>query len=301
MDIKEDIKTLFREIEVYCSHSLFEEAKQKCQKLEALIQGSSRIKNKQELLEIVAQKVKNLEGDARRVEEKAASAEMSAREQNLVKKLFAFSRGKRDDSAAIEGATALMVFGQFEKALGELNELIKIDSLRVIAAKNTIRCHIGLSSLDDAVGQYKQWLSSGQFPAGELEHIRAFLQDILNKKGLDEILPVPEEKTEVKEDDLEGEYLDILTVQIPINDELQENKDVILDVGYQKGNMVSVIIPEGNHMLVDSLKAGLRIDEAQFYSPAVVFKSSCVISALNQIESGPQKGSYALIMQILDA
>lgn len=51
MDLKERIKSIFREIEIYRSHSLFEEAMGKCRKLAKLIQQNDRIKNKQELLE----------------------------------------------------------------------------------------------------------------------------------------------------------------------------------------------------------------------------------------------------------
>ena len=147
MDINENIKTLFREIEVYRSHSLFEEARGKCQKLGKLIRANDQIKNKQELLNIVAEKIRDLKEDVRRAGEETASAQMSKREHDLVKKLFVVPKKGGDDSTAMEGAIALLVFGQFRKALGEFNELIKKDSLRVVAAKNIIRCHVGLSSL----------------------------------------------------------------------------------------------------------------------------------------------------------
>jgi len=298
MDINENIKTLFREIEVYRSHSLFTEAKGKCQKLAKLIQQSDQIKNKQALLDIVAKKVKGLEKDVRKFGEEVASAKMSTREQDLIKKLFSFSKAKDSDSDALEAATALLIFGQFEKALIEFNELIKIDSLRVFAAKNILRCHIGLSSLDDAITQYSQWVSSGQFPAGGLEKIRSFLQDILNKKGIDKRLPKSGAIADFKEEEIQKEeFIDILSIKMPIAD----GKGVILDVSYQKGNFISVIIPGNNQVLIDNLKKGLKVNGVQFNSPAVVFKDSCVIAAINQIDSGPQKGNYVLVLRILNA
>ncbi|MFC1815054.1 hypothetical protein ACFL0M_03735, partial [Thermodesulfobacteriota bacterium] len=228
--------------------------------------------------------------------------QMSSREQDLVKKLFSFSKEKGADSVALEGATALLIFGQFEKALSEFNELIKRDSLRVIAAKNILRCYIGLSSLDDAVTQYNQWVSSGQFPSGGLENVRFFLQDILKKGGIEKSLPKPQEITAVKEEDIhEEEFIDILSIKLPFNGESQEGKDIILDVSYQKGHLISVIIPSSNQVLIDNLKTGLRIDGVQFYSPAIVFKDSCVVSVKNQINSGPHKGDYALVLRILNA
>jgi hypothetical protein len=396
MDIKENIKTLFREIEVYRSHSLFEEARGKCQKLGKLIRENERIKNKQELLNIVAEKIRDLKEDVRRVGHETASVQMSKREQALVKKLFAVPKKGGGDSAAMEGAIALLVFGQYHKALGEFKELINKNSLRVVAAKNIIRCHVGLSSLDDAVKQYEQWLSRGQFPPREIENIRSFLQDILKKKGVDKVLskqkktpalavkirpkpedteavadkprpesedpalvadkprpepedttvvadkpqpepedttvvadkpqpepenttvvadkpqPEPEDSTVVadkpqpepedtaavrKEKPPEGEFIDILNIQLPINDEPCE--DIRLDVGYQRGNLISVIVPKQSQVLVDKFKAGIKIDDVQFYSPSVVFRSSCAISDIKQIDSGPRKGEYALILEIL--
>ena len=172
MDLKKIINTRFREIEVYRSHCLFEEAQDKCRKLAILIQQNDRIKNKQELLDIVAKKIQTLVKESRQVEAAAAAAQMTTRQQALVKKLFAFPEERDEDSAALEGATALLVFGQFNKALAEFQKLIDRDSLRVDAAKSILRCHIGLSSLNEAIRQYHQWLSNNQFNDRELENVR---------------------------------------------------------------------------------------------------------------------------------
>jgi len=301
MDLKETIQTLFREIEVYRSHSLFEEAQGKCRKLAKLIRQNGRIKNKQELLNIVAQKIQTLEKESCKVEAAAASAQMTTREQELVKQLFAFSDERDEDSTAWEGATALLVFGQFKRALSEFQKLISRDSLRVDAAKSILRCHIGLASLDEAVRQYHQWLSSGQFPAREFESIRSFLQDILEKKGIKQTLPKPAESKDVKEVKAEEEeFIDIMSIQLPAQFKQLDGKAVDFDVAYQRGNLISVIIPGEEQALVKKFKNGLRIDDVQFFSPAVVFRSACIVSAVNQILKGPQKGGYALVMQVLN-
>jgi len=364
MNTREDIKTLFSEIEVYRSHSLFEEAREKCQKLERLIAENDRIKNKQELLNVVEKKIRELEADARRVVNEAASAQMSNKEQALVKKLFAVPKKGGDDAAAMEGAAALLVFGQFQKALSEFNPLIKKEALRVAAAKNIIRCHVGLSSLDEAVEQYERWLAEGRFPKDEIETIHSFLQDILKKKGVDRILSKPKQAPVVKEKILskpeqapafekkifagsnqapavvvkirpkpqvaaaavatpppepekpvpvsgpalpkqeklpDGDFIDILNIQLPLKDKSEDRKTIQLDVGYQKGNLVSVIIPRESQVLVEKFKAGLRIDGAELYSSSIVFSSSCVISDIKQIDTGPRKGGYALLLKILSS
>jgi tetratricopeptide (TPR) repeat protein len=302
MDVEKHIQTLFREIEVYQSHGLFVEAKNKCREMAELIRQSDHFKDKQKLLSAVSNKIKDLENGARKFEEAGASAQMSTDEQDLIKELFPSSEEKGTDSAALNVAEALLVFGQFEKALSEFNELIKIDSLRLVAAKNILRCHVGQGSLDDAVRQYQQWSSSGQFPAGELEKIRSLLQDILKKGGVDKSLPEPEETIDVKEDELtEEEFIDITSIVIPLDDESEEGKDIRLDVSFQRGNFISVIISSAaNQILIDNLKVGLRLNDVQFYSSAVVFKDSCIISAKRQIKSGPKKGDYTLVLKIQD-
>ena len=301
MDVKKHIQTLFREIEVYRSHGLFVEAKKKCREMEELIQQSDHFKDKQKLLTAVSKKIKDLENGARKFEEAGALAQMSTNEQDLVKQLFPSSEKKGTDSAALEVAVALLVFGQFEKALSEFNELIKRESFRLVAAKNILRCHVGHGSIDDAVRQYQQWSSSGQFPAGELGKIRSFLQDILKKGGVDKSLPKPEGTIDVKEDELpEEEFIDISSIVIPLDDESEEGKDVRLDVSFQRGNVISVIISSANQVLIDNLKVGLRLNDVQFYSSAVVFKDSCIIFAKRQIKSGPKKGDYTLVLKIQD-
>jgi len=313
MDIIKHIQTLLREIEVYRSHGLYKEAMQRCRQLSELILQSDRIKNKQKILDAVSQKIEDIENDARKVDAVEASGHMSTKEQALVMSLFSFSEDEVTDSADLEGATALLVFGQYEKALSEFNELIKRDSLRVDAAKNILRCHIGLSSIDNAVTQYQQWLSSGQFPLAELEKIRSFLQDILISKGIEKSLPEPEVSVDaipevsvgaidVEDHEIdEEELINIVSIEIPLNDELQEEKAVGFDVSFQKENMISVIIPKANQDLIDYFKVGMKLDDVQFFSVAIMFKESCVISAKKQIESGPRRGDCTLVMEILNA
>ncbi|MFH2218377.1 MAG: hypothetical protein ABII68_01800 [Pseudomonadota bacterium] len=300
-NIKENIQTLFREIEIYRSHGLFVEAREKCDFLAKLIQGTDRIKNKQELLNVVAMKVNALKDDARKTEEVSEKARMTAKQQELVRDLFAFEKDKDPDSIAMEGATALLMFGQFERALSEFSKLLKNDALRVAAAKSIIRCHIGLSSLDDAVRHYNKWFSSGRFPRDGLGKIRSLLNSALKEKGIDATLPKSEEMPEVGEDDARAEeFIDISSLEITVDDTSKKGKRIMLDVRYQKGNLVSVIIPRSDKALLDRLKVGLKLNDVQFYSPAVVFMDSCVVSAKKQIKTGPKKEDYAVVMKILN-
>jgi len=300
-DIKTHIQTLINEIEIYRTHSLFAEAKGKCIELAELIRKNDQLKNKQKLLSAVSKKMKDLENDARQFEEGEATVQMSTTEVGLVKKLFSPSKEAAADSATLESAIALLVFGQFEKALSEFYELLNSDAHRVVSAKNILRCHIGLSDLDNAVTQYRQWHSSGDFPVEELGKIHSFLIDKLQQMGIDESLPKPVKEPDAKEDEaIEEEFVDILSVKIPLDDGSGKGTGIKLDVSFQKGNMFSVIIPRENQAMIDRLKVGLKIEDIRFYSPAVVFKDTCIVSAIEEIASGPKKGDYTMVMEILE-
>jgi hypothetical protein len=300
-DIKTHIQTLIKEIEIYRSHSLFGEAKGKCIELAELIRKNDQLKNKQKLLSAVSKKMKDLEKDARQFEDGEATVQMSTTELDLVKNLFSPSKETAADSTTIEGAIALLVFGQFEKALNEFYELLNIDAHRVVAAKNILRCHIGLSDLDNAITQYRQWHSSGDFPVEELGKIHSFLTDKLQQMGIDESLPKPEKEPDAEQDEaVEEEFVDILSVKVPMDDGSGKGTGIKLDVSFQEGNMFSVIIPRKNQAMIDGLKVGLKIEDIRFYSPSVVFMDTCIVSALEEIASGPKKGDYTMVMEILD-
>ena len=322
MDIEKHIQTLFREIEVYRSHGLFEEARGKCEEMADQIRKSSQYNDNQDLMVTVSKIIKGLEKDAREFEKVESSAQISTKEKDLIKELFPSSEKPGSDSEALNVAETLLVFGQFKRALSEFNELINRDALRLIAAKNILKCHIELGSFDSAVNQYQEWLSSGQFPSGELRKIRSFLKDILYKKGVDKSLPKPkgtlgkigsfirgifktsgadkpEGTTDVKEDaKLEDKLIDISSILIPLDDEQGKGKSIKLDVSSQKGNVISVIISKTNQILINHLNVGLQLNDVEFYSTAVTFKDSCVVSAKSRIKTGPNKGDYTLVFKL---
>ncbi|MFH2218869.1 MAG: hypothetical protein ABII68_04310 [Pseudomonadota bacterium] len=112
---------------------------------------------------MITSKIKGLESDIRRFESAGASVQMSSTEQDIIKKLFHLPIESKNDSSVVAGAEGLLVFGQFEKALNEFNELLKEDSMKVPAAKNILRCHLGLCSIDTAVPGLKCYVLIPEF------------------------------------------------------------------------------------------------------------------------------------------
>ena len=301
VDIKRQIQSLFKEAEVYRSQGLFVEARDKYNRLAALIQKNDQIANRQNLLDAISKKISAVEIEIKKRKKSPPIPEMSPKVQDLIKNLFSFSKGDDKDAAKLDGAIALTKFGQFERALIEFNELIDKDSLRVVAAKNIVRCHVALSSLDNAVTKYQQWVSSDIFSSGQLEQVRVFLQGILDRKGIDETLPTVTGPTDATEEDetSEEESLEICSIGITLDDELNKGTVVELDVHFQRGNMISLILSDKNKELAKNLEIGVRLKDIQFYSPIAVFKGSGIVSGKAQIKIGPKQGDYRLDLKIV--
>lgn len=299
MDTKKQIQALFKEAELYRSHGLFVEAKEKYDLVAKLIQKNDRIANRQNLLDAISKKIGAVENEIKKLDKSPATPKLSTKAQDLVKNLFSFSEEKDEDAALLEGAMALAKFGQFERALIEFNELIKKDSLRVAAAKNIIRCHFALSSSDEAVSKYRQWLSGDSFSSGQLEEIRIFFQDILDRKGIDKKLPAVTQPKDAREEETkEEEFLDISSIAITLDDESKKGALIELDVNFQRGNTISLIISRDDKDLIENLKVGVRLNNIQFFSPIAVFNGSGIVSEKAPIELGPKKGDYRVDIEI---
>jgi tetratricopeptide (TPR) repeat protein len=174
--------------------------------------------------------------------------EVSAKIQDLIKKMYSFSPDKNEDLKALDGAIALAKFGQFKRAISEFNELIKKDSLRVVASKSMLRCHMALSSMDEAVAQYEKWVSDHRFSTIQLDNLHIFLENILKKEGIEKKLPrrkEPKDKTcviRVKGPKIEDDdTLDINSIGITIYRSPQKGQVVEFKVKFQLGNVFNII------------------------------------------------------------
>jgi tetratricopeptide (TPR) repeat protein len=305
MDTESLIRSILKEAELYQSQGLLGEAKERYDNAKTLIQKSEQLENRQELLDIVSEKFRALGSDLDKVERAPRSPELAAKVQDLIKNLFSFSEEQDKDATELEGAIALARFGQFERALAEFNELIKKDSLRVVSAKNIIRCHIAQSSLDDAVSQYEQWLSSDiVFSSQQIESIRIFLQGILDRKGVSKRLPSVVASTglegeampwdEEQEIPDEEEFLDITLVGF----RPQGGRLIELDVNFQRGNTVSVLIPGQDKDTINRVQVGLRMDEVECSSAFAVFMATGVVTEKTRIDTGAKRGDYRVDIRI---
>ena len=325
MGIKEQIKTVLREAEIYRTQGLFNEAMVKFKYASELIEKNVKPENGRYLLDGITKKVELLKQTISKYNDPEKPPEMPVEIQNLIKAKFSFSTDK--ESAALDGAIALTKFGQFERAIKEFKELLKMESFRLVAAKNILRCYFASSSsaaaAEGAVSQYKEWLTLGLFTPGQLEKIRFFLENLLKEKGIESDLPAAkEEKAAIKKEVAakkapdkampaikplievpesgkeEEEFLDVSSVGIILETGEKKNPEIILDVSFQSGNVVSLIVPVREKLLIENMKAGLKLNNVQFYSPIAILNGSSVVSAFTKISSGPKMGNYSLDLKM---
>ena len=309
MDIKQRLKSLLQEAEIYRSQGLISEAYGKYQDAEKMVNSLGNLKNKASLLSAISDKITALNFTIEKVEKGPTSPELSKKAQDLIKNLFAFSENKDEDAAALEGAVVLAKFGQFDRAIEDLNALLARESIKVEAAKNILRCHMATAATQEAVNLYHQWHSQDTFLPNQLEQVRVYLEDALTKKGVAVDLPSPVVSFEdvVTEQQVDGpmagegseeEFLDITSIGITFESGPRKGKMVEFDVNFQSGNMLSLIISKQDQGLIEDLKAGMELKDIQFYSPIAIFNGSGVVSSKTQIKSGPKQGDFCLDIKI---
>lgn len=313
MDIKQQIKTVLQEAEIYRSQGLINEADAKYKSAVKLINGIDKLKNKESLLNAVREKIAALNTTKDKVDKGAATPELSKKAQDLIKNLFAFSENKDEDTGALEGAVALAKFGQFDRAMVELNALLEKESTRVEAAKNILRCHLASATAEEAIDQYHQWFAGDLFQSAQLETVRGYLEEILQKKGVEIALPSPEGAIEEAlpeiasglesepQGEAEEEFLDITSIGITFENGPRKGKMVEFDVNFQSGNTLSLIISKRDQELIDGFEANTKLKEVQFFSPIAIFNGAGVVTSKTKIKAGPKQGDYCLDIRIVSS
>lgn len=322
MSILKKVKKLLQEAELYHSQGLLNEAMVKYNTATDLVKSDDQIQNKQGLIDGILKKTALLEKDIAKVEDAPKSPEVSSEVQDLIKKMFAFSAEKDEDSIALDGAIALAKFGQYERALKEFDELLKKESLRVVAAKNILRCHMALSSPDAAIAQYEQWLAGDIFVPNQVDKIRIFFEGILEKEGVETTLPtmampaedselvlempevdapeIPEpviEGLEIDEDEAD-EVLDINSIGITVESGPRAGEMVEFSVSFQSGNVISLLISGKERNFLEVFKPGVKLTDVQYYSPIAIFNGNGMVSAVTEIKTGPRQGDFSVDIKV---
>jgi len=299
---------MLQEAEIYRSQGLISEAHSKYQEAANFVNSIENLKNKQSLLNAIIDKIEALDNTKEKVEKGPTSPELSKKAQDLIKNLFSFSENIDEDNAALEGAVALARFGQFVRAINEFTALLANDNVKVEAAKNILRCHLTTNATDEATDLYHRWHADETFQPNQLELVRVYLDDALQKKGIDAMLPsamkaegkvaANAEPSLQAAEESDEEFLDITSIGITFESGPKKGKMVEFDVNFQSGNMLSLIISKQDQELIEDLKAGMELQDIQFFSPIAIFNGAGVVASKTQIKSGPKQGDHCLDIRI---
>ena len=315
MNITKKMKILLQEAELYHTQGLLNEAMEKYHNATKLIKSNEQLKSNQNLINGITNKIRVLKEDIIKIQKAPKKPEVSAEVQELIKKMCSFAPDKSEDLKALDGAIALAKFGQLKRAITEFNELIKKDSLRVVAAKSILRCHMALSSMDEAVTQYEQWISDDIFSTIQLDKLYVFLENILKKEGVDKKLPRRKAPTvnlepvitrlgtnvvQAKEPEIENDdALDINSIGITIDSGPQEGQVVEFKIRFQLGNIITLLIPIRDKDLIKSFKVGNKINDIKYYSTTALFSGSGIVTLVKEIKIGPLRGDYCVDIEIV--
>ncbi|MBW2088609.1 MAG: hypothetical protein JRI37_06430 [Deltaproteobacteria bacterium] len=300
MDVKERLKNLLETAKLYRTQGLLFEAKGKYEDALTLIQQTGLIKDGQNLIDIISKKISVVKKDIEKIEKQPTLLEVSEKVQDVIKELFSDTKGKDEDSVALEGAITLAKFGQFDRDLKDLNELLKNDSVRMNAAKSILRCHMARTSIEDAVVQFQKWQSMDIFTQNQLVTIRLFLEVFRFDNFKDNIslqLKNPEHVDELEITD--GEIPDICSMIITLDKGPLKGVTFILDVRFQIGNVITLFIEEHKEELLESFEVGKSIDNLQFNTTIAVFKGKGVVAEKIRMDSGSREGDYRVDIQVI--
>lgn len=302
MDLVTKIKSTFKEAELYRSQGLLDEALDKYTAIEALIKANSKIRQRKAILEKLSAKINELNQKMKRISTPATPPKVPEDAQDLIKEMFTYDDPETKGSSSLGGAIALVKFGQYDKAIDELNRLLEYKTLRLEAAKNILWCWLQQNYVDYAVSLFQKWQKTEFFPPDELALLGNHLKEILASAGIQrEIRGIGLQKTiepdsEIDEDDI----LDISATRFSLPGGPRKGEKVEFEVSFQSGKYIQFIIPKKENDLISGLKPGDMLKDIVFYSSAAIFSGTGFLSSKKAIEAGPKRGDYSFSIKIIN-
>ncbi len=305
MGTEQRIRSLLKEADVYHSQGLYEQSKEKHLEILTEIGSIEGDAGYEDLIDSIEEKMKSVDQALDDIGEELEIPELSEENQALIKQKFAFS--KDPDAAAVEGAVALAVFGQYEKALAEFQSLLDADTLPMTVAKNMLQCHLNLGRPEDAVTQLAHWISHEIFTRGDLISLRAYLEYILQRAGIEADLPELGDSPEtapIEKGDSDvcsaGEAVEILAVRITFGTGVLEGEWKDFDTVYQYGNTITFNIRPAERAVLDYFELGRRFQDIQCYAPDSLFNATGVVTENQIAAEGTKKGHCTIVLELED-
>jgi tetratricopeptide (TPR) repeat protein len=302
MDLRNKIKTYFKEGELYRTQGLLDEALDKFKTLERLIKSEHHILNKNSLLAKITLRIDEINKKLKKQITPSKPPKVSDDVQGLMKEMFSFDDPETKGSSSLGGAIALAKFGQYDRAIEEFTRLLDNKTLRFEAGKNLLRCWIEQKYVDYAVSLFQKWKKTNFFSPDEMEKLRQYFQNCLSEAGITrEIAGIEAQKTIEPESQIDDDdILDINSTRFVLTRGHKKGEKIELEVSFQSGKMIRMLVPKKDKEIIDAIKPGDMINDMVFYSPVAIFSGTGFVSSRKEIEAGPKRGDYSLEIKIID-
>ena len=301
MDLGDKIKKYFNEAELYFSHGLLAEALEKYKAVEGLVKSTRSIRNRDGILKKLKRKIEETDQKIKKIDRIQPTAQVNEDARSLMKEMYTFDDPEAKGSAALGGAVALAKFGQYDKAIEELNRLLEYDKLRLEAAKNILWCWVQQNYGEYAVSLYQKWRKQKFFPPEEAERLQAYFNELMDKSGLEQEIDELESQRTIEPDSEveDDEILDISAVKLILPRGSRKGEKVELEISFQSGKYIQMIILRKEKELLESISPGDLLKNMIFYSPVAIFYGEGFVSNKHTIDAGPKKGDFILEIKII--
>ncbi|MDY0359971.1 MAG: hypothetical protein RBR08_00805 [Desulforegulaceae bacterium] len=296
MDLKEKIYSINKEASLYYSQGMYEEALGKYRTLLKIISSYKGIKNKEDIETKIREKIGNINQKLDYYDSEGVFANVSDDKKEIIKKLFT---DIKDDPEykKFEEALTLAKFGQFSDSIREMTPFLKNEDLKNDAARNIVKCYEAMGEVEKIIPIINKWADKKIFSKKEAGQLIASS----NAAALIEPDDLPESDNMEEQKETESfspEIMEIDSVGIRLTGNGVQSEPVELDVSFQTGNHLSLIISSKEKRIIDNLDVGVKLSDMCFYSPIAVFKSTGIVLSKHQISSGPKKGDWCLDIEI---
>jgi len=301
MNFGANIKTMLKEAELYRSQGLLNEALQQYKTVESMIRENEHVKNRDSLLQKISNKISMIKAEIEKFDKPSPPPKVSEKVQKLMREMFSFDDPGIKGSAALGGAISLAEFGQYDQAIEEFAQLIDYKNLRMEAAKNILKFGIKHQGADPTVSRFEKWISDTRFTPEDIAVLKHYLQDLLKHAGIESDLDritaaaAIEPESEVDDEDL----LDISAIHLKLPKGPQKNDKIELDVNFQHGNQINLIVSQKEKGIIESLDTGDLINGVTFYSPVAIFSGTVHVMSKKPIGAGPKRGDFSINLKII--
>ncbi|PIE70451.1 MAG: hypothetical protein CSA22_07800 [Deltaproteobacteria bacterium] len=317
MQLKDRLKTLMQEAELYRHQGLLSESIALYSKAVSLLQKYEQIPNANRLARGIGEKIKGVKKELGEVAKAPETMTVSDSNQNLIQDVF--STGDTPQGR-LEGAKALVILGQEQRALDEFKTLMHARELQYEAAEQILSVCGRIGDAKQAIQCYRKWEAEQRFTVDELAALTTAFPEAFPKKLKLKAMAFSEQADEVDDFQLaavsptasdtadagsavyqdDAELIDINSVGLRTDTHSVDPKHYNLDVTYQSGNVLSLIISGKEKELIEGLKVGVKLMNVDFFSEIAIFKGNGIISAKTKISSGPKKGDYSVDIKVVD-